>query len=80
MPFCTTCLEIKPLPVFPDGNGADPKFNFLLARVIERAEKRDIPKQVILNALKRAVSNSAGIAVFIKFIQIIHVPKYTVEL
>ena len=41
---------------FSEGGSADPKYNFLLARLLENAKANDVPKTTVENALKALVS------------------------
>jgi len=40
------------LHLLAEGGSADPKYNFLLARLLEDAKAKDVPKTTIDNALK----------------------------
>ena len=49
----TTSLEL----FSQEGGSNDPKYNFLLARIITEAKSLDIPKSTIENAIKGSVGN-----------------------
>lgn len=60
-----TFLIVFAILLWTEGGGSDPKFNVQLARVIDQANKDDVPKTTIENAIKSAVSGYWAILNFL---------------